>query len=57
MTPTSCDHFLEQPFERLIANEQVESLEDLEEMMVMEQFINFADKELVSLLKEKSLRH
>ena len=33
-------------------SEGVDTLRDLEELMVMEQFINAADKELVPLLRE-----
>ena len=36
--------------------EGADTLRDLEELMVMEQFINAADKELVSLLREKRFK-
>ena len=42
-----CARHLEQAFKRWIMSEGVDTLRDLEELMVMEQFINAADKELV----------
>ena len=51
-----CARSLEQVFERWIASEGVDSLEALKELLVMEQFIDIADKELVPLLREKRFR-
>ena len=51
-----CAHHLEQAFKRWIMSEGVDTLCDLEELMVMEQFINAADKKLVPLLREKRFK-
>ncbi|MPC77090.1 hypothetical protein E2C01_071535 [Portunus trituberculatus] len=51
-----CDRSLEQVFERWIASGGVDSLEALKVLVVMEQFIDIADKELVPLLREKRFR-
>lgn len=51
-----CARFLEQTFERWVMSEGVETLAGLKELMVMEQFINVADKELVPLLREKRFK-
>ena len=51
-----CARHLEQAFKRWIISEGVDTLRELEESMVMEQFINAADKELVPLLREKRFK-
>ncbi|ORD93093.1 hypothetical protein ECANGB1_1295, partial [Enterospora canceri] len=51
-----CARHLEQVFKRWIRSEEVDSQRALEELMVMEQFINAADKELVPLLREKRFK-
>ena len=51
-----CAQNLEQAFKRWIMSEEVDSQCDLEELMVMEQFINAIDKELVPLLWEKRFK-
>ena len=51
-----CARHLEQSFKRWTMSERVDTLRDLEELMVMEQFINAADKELVPLLREKCFK-
>ena len=50
-----CARHLEQAFKRWIVSEGVDTLHDLEELMVMEQFINVADKELVPLLRGEAV--
>ncbi len=44
-------------FEKWIANEQATSYSELNELMVMEQFINVAEKEFMPLLREKRLKN
>ena len=51
-----CARHLEQAFKRCIFSEGVDILYDLEELMVMKQFIDVADKELVPLLREKRFK-
>ena len=51
-----CARGLERVFEQWIASEQVDSLADLKELIVLEQFIAIADRELVPLLREKRHR-
>ena len=50
-----CARHLEQAFKRWTTSEGVDTLHNLE-LMVMEQLINVADKELVPLLREKRFK-
>ena len=51
-----CARHLKQAFKIWTVSEGVDTLHDLEELMMMEQFINVADKELVPLLREKRFK-
>ncbi len=51
-----CARYLEETFEKWIASEQATSYCELKEVIVMEQFINMADKELMLLLREKRFK-
>ena len=51
-----CARHLEEVFEKWVRSEQVTTYDELKELVVMEQFINVADKDLVPLLREKRFK-
>ena len=51
-----CARYLEETFEKWVTSEEATTYKSLKELMIMEQFISIADKELVPLLKEKRFK-
>ena len=51
-----CARYLEESFEKWVASEQAITYHELKELVVMEQFINVTEKELVPLLREKRFK-
>ncbi len=51
-----CAQYLARTFRKWTASENVQTLGDLEELMIMEQFIDAADKELAPKLREKRFK-
>ena len=56
MTYLECAHYLEETFEKLVVGEQANSYHKLKELIVIEQFIDVAEKELVPLLREERFK-
>ncbi len=48
-----CAHFLEEVFEKWLASEHVTSFRKLKKLMLMDQFVNLAEKVLIPLFREK----
>ena len=51
-----CARYLEESFEKWVASERATTYRELKELMVMEQFVNVAERELVPLLREKRFK-
>ncbi|MPC48481.1 hypothetical protein E2C01_042254 [Portunus trituberculatus] len=51
-----CARYLKESFEKWVASEQATTYHELKELMVMEQFVNVAERELVPLLREKRFK-
>ena len=51
-----CARYVEESFEKWLASERTTSYRELKELMIMEQFVNVAERELVPLLREKRFK-
>ncbi len=51
-----CARYLEESFEKWLASERTTTYRELKELMIMEQFTNVAERELVPLLREKRFK-
>ncbi len=50
-----CTRYLKEEFEKWIASKQATSYHEVKELLLIEQFVNVAEKELVLLPKEKKV--